>query len=69
MRDIGTGWSNLQSLSIYFGKIKDFGGLGGFPNLEYLHCPFNQIESVSDLMFHPTIVSLDLESNLISDFS
>jgi len=69
LRDIGTGWSNLIQLSVYYGRLKDLSGLNAFPSLQYLHCPFNSISTLSDLMFHPTLLSIDLELNKISDIS
>jgi Leucine-rich repeat (LRR) protein len=59
LRDMGTGWSNLIQLSVYFGSLKDLSGLNAFPSLEYLNCPFNSISTISDLMFHSTMVSVD----------
>jgi Leucine-rich repeat (LRR) protein len=66
---MGTGWSNLIELSVYFGKLKDLGGLNAFLSLQYLHCPFNSIATISDVMFHPTLISIDFESNKIEELS
>jgi Leucine-rich repeat (LRR) protein len=66
---MGTGWSNLLQLSIYYGKLKDLSGINAFPSLQYLNCPFNCIEAVSDVMFHPTLFSIDLEFNQVSDYA
>ena len=66
---MGTGWSNLIYLSIYYGQLSDLGGLNAFPSIQYLNCPYNRIYSISDVMFHPTLLSIDLECNMISEYS
>lgn len=60
LRQLGTGWCNLKELSILYGKLVDLSGLSSFSSLEYLFLAFNQITSLSDLMFHPSIKCLDL---------
>ena len=43
----------------------DLSGLSSFSSLEELFVGFNQISSLSDVMFHPTIRCIDLERNKI----
>lgn len=50
-----------------YGRLIDLSGLSSFSSLEELFISFNQISSLSDVMFHPTIKCIDLERNKIDN--
>ena len=65
-RELGTGWPALKILSAYGCTVKDLNGINGFPKLEELYAPFNEIDDISTLSFlNHGIRVLDLEGNLI----
>lgn len=67
VRQLGTGWSNLKSLTIMCSRqLRDLSGLSIFPSLEHLYCPFNQISDISDLMYHSSLRCVDLQANQLS---
>ena len=64
VRQLGTGWSNLKSLTIMCSRnLRDLSGLSIFPSLEHLFVPNNCISEISDLMYHGTLKSIDLYGN------
>ena len=66
-RDLGTGWPALKIISVYGCTLKDLNGINGFPKLEELYVPFNEVEDISALSFlNHGIRALDLEANQIS---
>ena len=66
LRQLGTGWSNLKSLSVFrSSELRDLGGANIFPNLENLFVPHNNIREISDVMYHSSLRCIDVEDNLI----
>jgi Leucine-rich repeat (LRR) protein len=69
IRELGTDWSNLEVLWLVRSNLNDIDGISAFPKLKELFCAFNNISSLSGLMFHDSLQILDLEGNKIADFS
>ena len=68
VRELGTEWCQLEVLWLVRCCLNDIDGISAFPKLKELYCAFNNISSLSGLMFHDSIQILDLEGNKISEF-
>jgi hypothetical protein len=67
---IGTNWRNcMRILNITNCEVQDISGISMFPRLEELYAPFNSIKCITPLIDLDFLIILDLEGNLIKDFS
>lgn len=58
---LGTGWSNLCSLTVTNSPLlTSLSSLSIFPSLQYLFVPFNNISEISGLMYHASLICVDL---------
>jgi len=67
LRDIGNSFKNLEILWVSKCGLKDLAGLSSFPKLKELYAPYNNINDLSDIIFHSSLEILDLEGNDIQD--
>ncbi len=67
LRDIGNSFRNLEILWVSKCGLKDLAGLSSFPKLSELYAPYNNINDLSDIIFHSSLEILDLEGNDIQD--
>lgn len=67
LRDLGTTWSNLQVIWVVRTGLVEL-ELSALPNLKELYAAFNNITSLSSLMFHERLEILDLEGNAVDDW-
>ncbi|CAK0879276.1 unnamed protein product [Prorocentrum cordatum] len=69
LRDLGTGLSRLRVLWLCRSAVQDLGGISALPSLEELYLSFNDIKELYPLVTHESLQVLDLEGNLVEDFS
>lgn len=69
IRELGADWAQLEVLWLVRSCLNDLDGISAFSKLKELYCAFNNLTSLSGLMFHESLQILDIEGNKISDFS
>ena len=68
LRDLGTNFDKLQTISLSNLKLIDIDGIGSLTNLRELRLSNNLICDVTPLAMHENLQILDLSKNKINDF-
>mmetsp|Transcript_26628 Transcript_26628/g.58487 ORF Transcript_26628/g.58487 Transcript_26628/m.58487 type:complete len:519 (-) Transcript_26628:8-1564(-) len=69
IRDLGVGLSRLRVLWLCRSALQDLSGITALPALTELYISFNDVRDLSPLCAHEALQILDVEGNLIEDFS
>ena len=68
LRDLGTQFTNLQTISLSNLKLTELDGISSLSNLRDLRLSNNLLSDLTPLAMHETLQVLDLSKNKISSF-